>query len=143
MKWKISILVLVTLILMISNLAYCWNYPRDGKFKQLSPHHDSWFFTDQRWDIKAPDKWQHFTGSYFSQKILSRYMNKYLSAGILFSFGILKECEDAYREGYSGRDVLANLIGIASATFENRKYRILCLYDQEKLTLNLYVNINL
>ena len=143
MKLKISILVLVALILMANNLAYCWNYPRDGKFKQLSPHRDSWFFMDQRWDIKAPDKWQHFAGSYLCQKILSRYTNRYLSAGFLFSLGILKEWEDAYREGYSTKDVLVNLIGIASATFENRKYRILCLYDQEKITLNLYLKINL
>jgi len=142
MKFKIIVLVLISVILFSYGKALSWNYPRDGRFKQLHPHRDSWFYTDQRWDIKAPDKWQHFTGTYISQKILSKSYNKYLSGAILLSLGILKEWEDAYREGWSARDIFVDILGITSATFDNHKYKVLCLYDQEKITLNLYLSLN-
>jgi len=142
MKAKIVVLVLISLIFLTYGKALSWNYPRDGRFKQLHPHRDSWFFVDQRWDLKAPDKWQHFTGSYLSQKLLSRHCNKYLSGAVILSVGILKEWEDAYREGWSARDVLVDILGITAGLLDNKKCKILCLYDQEKITLNLYVSTN-
>ena len=142
MKFKIIVLVFISLILLPYSKALSWNYPKDGRFKQLHPHSDSWFYTDQRWDIKAPDKWQHFTGAYISQKILSKSCNKYLSGAILLSLGILKEWEDGYREGWSARDIFVDILGIASGLIESKKCRILCLYDQEEITLNLYLSLN-
>lgn len=136
---KFKALVLSILFLLLSNaLCYAWNYPRDGKFKRLSSKSDPWFYVDEeRWDIKAPDKWQHFTGCYASQKLLSKHMNKYLSGLLLLSVGIYKEYEDAYREGWSARDLTVDALGILSAMYDRPGAKVLCTYDQEKIMLNL------
>jgi hypothetical protein len=137
MKLRIMILSIVFLLLS-STMSYAWNYPRDGKFKQLSPQSDAWFYVDDvHWDIKAPDKWQHFTGCYVSQKLLSKQMNKYLSALLIMSVGLYKEYGDAYREGWSGRDITADVLGIVSAMYDHPNTRVLCTYDQEKILVNL------
>jgi hypothetical protein len=139
MKTKIFISVVFTLAsFMMTNLAFGWNYPRDGKFKRLSSQNDPWFFVDdEHWDIKAPDKWQHFTGCYVSQKLLSKHMNKYLSGLLLLSIGVYKEYEDAYREGWSAKDISMDLLGIFSAMYDRPSAKVLCIYDQEKIMVNL------
>lgn len=143
MRAKFVCTVGLLICLILPTQVYGWSYPRDGKFKQIHPQSDSWFYVDyERWDIKAPDKWQHFTGSYLSQKLLSRHVNKYLSASIVMGLGVLKEYEDAYREGWSPRDIVADFLGIVSGIYSNRKYRLLCFYDNEKVTLNLLLNID-
>jgi hypothetical protein len=135
-----SLYLLVAVLLATPSLSHAWNYPRDGTFKQLHPHADGWYFVDdERWDIKAPDKWQHFTGSYVTQKILSKGLNKYVSALVVFSLGAAKECEDAYREGWSARDMAVNSLGILSAMYDRPCSRFFCTYDQEKIMLNLFI----
>jgi hypothetical protein len=129
---------LIVLLLAMPSLSEAWNYPRDGKFKQLHSHADAWFFVDEEnWDIKNPDKWQHFTGCYVTQKLLSRGLNKYLSALVVFSLGVAKEYEDAYREGWSARDLAVNSLGIISAMYDGSDAKVLCSYDEEKIMLNL------
>jgi len=133
--------LLLLILIVFCNQANAWNYPRDGKFKQIPPHCDAWFFVDyDHWDIKAPDKWQHFSGCYISQKLLSQHLNKYLSASIVMGISVLKEYEDAYREGWSPRDLFADFLGVFSGTFSTRNYKLLCLYDKDKITMNLFVN---
>jgi len=137
MKLKISILSLLFL-LFYSTLCYGWNYPRDGRFKQIASQNDPWFFVDEEhWDIKAPDKWQHFTGSYLVQKLLSRRLNKYISALLIFSLGMVKEYEDGYREGWSVRDLTVNSLGILAAMYDKPTAKFLCTYDHERIMLNL------
>jgi len=137
MKFR-TLLFATILLLAIPGISQAWNYPRDGKFKQLHPNRDSWFFVDQEnWDIKAPDKWQHFTGNYASQKLLSRHVNKYVSAFVLFSLGVAKEYEDAYREGWSARDLTMDALGILTAMYDKPEARVLCTYDQNTILLNL------
>lgn len=137
MKFR-TLLVAAILLLVFPSVPQAWNYPRDGKFKQLHPNRDSWFFVDEaNWDIKAPDKWQHFTGNYVSQKLLSKHVNKYVSAFVLFSLGVAKEYEDAYREGWSARDLAADAFGILAAMYDKPTARVLCTYDQDKVMLNL------
>ena len=137
MKPKI-LLFLIAFLLAIPNLSHAWNYPRDGRFKQIASQNDPWFYVDEElWDIKAPDKWQHFTGCYLTQKLLSKGMNKYLSALLIFSLGVAKEYEDAYREGWSPRDLAVNSLGIISAMYDKPEAKIFCTYDQEKILLNL------
>jgi hypothetical protein len=97
----------------------------------------------ENWDIKAPDKWQHFSGCYLSQKIPSRHLNKYLSTSLVMSISILKEYEDTYREGWSPRDILVDFLSVFSGTLSNRKLKLLCLHDNEKITMNLFVNIDI
>lgn len=119
--------LLIVLLLAIPSLSHAWNYPRDGKFKQLAPSRDAWFFVDEEnWDIKNPDKWQHFTGCYVTQKLLSRGLNKYLSALVVFSLGVAKEYEDAYREGWSARDLAVNSLGILSAMYDRPDAKAFC-----------------
>lgn len=137
MKLKIMIFSILFLLLS-STMSHAWNYPRDGRFKQLAPGNDPWFFVDyQNWDIKNPDKWQHFTGCYISQKLLSKHMNKYLSALLIMSVGLYREYEDAYREGWSARDVSVDFLGIVSALYDQPNTRVICTYNQEKILLNL------
>jgi hypothetical protein len=137
MKLRSTLLAFV-LLFVIPGISHAWNYPRDGRFKQLSPSRDGWFFVDEaNWDIKAPDKWQHFTGNYVSQRLLSKHTNKYVSALVLFSLGVAKEYQDAYREGWSARDLAADAAGILAAMYDKPDARVLCTYDQEKVMLNL------
>jgi hypothetical protein len=64
-------------------------------------------------------------------------MNKYLSGLLLFSIGVYKEYEDAYREGWSLRDVSMDLLGILSAMYDRPSAKVLCAYDEEKIILNM------
>jgi len=133
-----ALFLLIALLCAIPSLCHAWNYPRDGKFKQLAPQNDPWFFVDEEnWDIKAPDKWQHFTGCYFTQKLLSKRMNKYFSALLVFCLGVAKEYEDAYREGWSARDLAVNSLGILSAIYDKPDAKLLCTYNHKKIMLNL------
>ncbi len=133
-----TLFFLITLLLVLPNLSHAWNYPRDGRFKKIASQSDPWFFVDdEHWDIKAPDKWQHFTGCYASQKLLSKHMNKYFSGLLILSVGLYKEYEDAYREGWSARDITVDVLGIVSAMYDQPTSRVLCTYDQEKIMLNL------
>lgn len=137
---KRVILLLVALSIVVPGSSHAWNYPRDGRFKQLCSRNDPWFYVDyERWDVQAPDKWQHFTGCYIGQKLLSARMNKYLAGLLIFSIGVAKECEDGYREGWSARDLTANTLGIVSGICDKQTTKILCTYDQEKLLVNLIV----
>jgi hypothetical protein len=140
---KFKVMILSILLLLLSNaFCYAWNYPRDGRFKRLSSKNDPWFYVDEEhWDIKAPDKWQHFTGCYVSQKFLSRHMSKYLSGLLILSVGLYKEYEDAYREGWSPRDLTIDALGILSAMYDRPGAKVLCTYDQEKIMLNLVFSV--
>jgi len=125
-------------VLWNQNSAYAWQtYPKDGVFKQLPPARDSWYFIDEKnWYIMAPDKWQHFSGSYLAQKLFSQMINPYFSAGVVAFLGIAKEYDDAYREGWSNRDLLMDFLGIAAA-LNKSKYQFYCSFDSEKIMLNL------
>ena len=56
---------------------------------------------------------------------------------MVFSLGVAKEYEDAYREGWSARDLAVNTLGILSAMYDKPDTKIFCTYDQEKIMLNL------
>jgi hypothetical protein len=64
-------------------------------------------------------------------------MNKYLSGLLLFSIGVYKEYEDAYREGWSARDLAVDVLGILSATYDSPSAKVFCTYDEEKIILNM------
>ena len=121
-----------------SSLAFrLQSYPRDGRFKQLSPSRDHWYFVDEKnWYFAGPDKWQHFSGCYLGQKFLSQYLNPYISAGLIAFIGTAKEYDDAYREGWSNRDLLMDFLGIFAALNQS-KYQLYCSFDSQKLMLNL------
>ncbi|MDP2960004.1 MAG: hypothetical protein Q8N71_01150 [candidate division Zixibacteria bacterium] len=146
MRTKIYLALFLVFLLEILNLSILsnqsfafrlQNYPKDGHFKQLSPDRDPWYFIDENnWYIMGPDKWQHFSGCYIAQKLFSQVTNPYLSAGVVALFGIAKEYDDAYREGWSNRDLLMDLLGIASA-LNQTKYQFYCSFDSEKIMLNV------
>ena len=56
---------------------------------------------------------------------------------MVFSLGAAKEYEDAYREGWSARDMAVNSLGILSAIYDRPDTKVFCTYDQEKIMLNL------
>lgn len=146
MKTRIYLVFFTVCLCQILNLSIFSNnslafrlqsYPKDGRFKQLSPGRDPWYFMDeQNWYLAAPDKWQHFSGCYLGQKLLSQYLNRYFTAGLIAFLGIAKEYDDAYREGWSNRDLLMDFLGIFAAMNQS-KYQLYCSFDSQKIMLNL------
>lgn len=150
-RWEMKTKIIFTFFLLIflsesilfnQNKAVAWqSYPKDGVFKQLPPSKDAWYFIDGgNWYIQAPDKWQHFTSCYLAQKLFSQVFNPYFSAGVVAFLGIAKEYDDAYREGWSNRDLLMNFLGIA-AGLNQSKYQFYCSFDSEKLMLNFRLRL--
>ncbi len=129
-------------VLFNQNNVYAWqSYPKDGVFKALPPDRDPWFYVDEgNWYIQAPDKWQHFSGCYLAQKLFSQVINPYLCAGLVAFLGIAKEYDDAYREGWSNRDLLMDFLGI-TAGMNRSKYQLYCSFDSEKVMLNLSLGL--
>jgi len=146
MKTKINLILgIISFMLFLNSFILPSNgqafrlqsYPRDGRFKQLSPSRDPWYFVDEKnWYFAGPDKWQHFSGCYLGQKLLSQYLNHYFSAGLIAFLGIAKEYDDAYREGWSNRDLFMDFLGIFAAMNQS-KYQLYCSFDSEKIMLNL------
>jgi hypothetical protein len=115
------------------------SYPRDGKFKQLPARADMWYYIDQeRWAIRAPDKWQHFIGCYVSQKLLQQKIGKWKAFLVIESLGILKEIDDGYREGWSPRDLIVDNLGILGALVSGDRLKFTGSYDTEKFVINAH-----
>ncbi|MGB5105319.1 MAG: hypothetical protein WBP29_09190 [Candidatus Zixiibacteriota bacterium] len=118
-------------------------YPKNGVFKRLPDSKDYWYYIDNNnWEIKAPDKWTHMMGSMGSTSVLSRFMNKYAAGALVLAFGLYKEYDDAYREGWSYRDIIADAVGITASLTANDRYRLLCDYDSEKVMLVMSVTVH-
>ena len=113
-----------------------WSYPKDGRFKKIK--YDPWFYVDERWDIRAPDKFVHAMGSYASCEVLSRVFERrprWQVAAFVMTYGLYKEYGDAFREGWSARDLMADALGIGTWVV-NRKTtgsRFYVRYDTEKV----------
>ena len=119
--------------------AFWSNYPRDGHFKQLQAKADPWFYVDdQRWAIKNPDKWQHFSGCYLSQKLLQKKFGKLKAFLLTETIGVLKEIDDGYREGWSPRDLIADNLGILGALISGEKIKFTGSYDSEKVLVRVH-----
>ncbi len=117
-------------------------YPKNGVFKRLPDAKDYWYYIDNNnWEIKAPDKWTHMMGSLGSTAVLSQFMNKYAAGALVMTFGLFKEYDDAYREGWSYRDIIADAVGITASLTGNDRYRLLCDYDSEKVMLVMSVTL--
>lgn len=134
-----KIILMFIAFLLFSGNAFGWNYPKDGRFKQLHPNRDSWYFIDGRWDLQAPDKWQHFQGFLWSQQIGQKYFNKYLVAATILSLGLYKEYEDAYREGWSARDILCDVGGILAGMYGRNK--IYCNWNNKEKNIKITYNL--
>lgn len=115
------------------------SYPRDGHFKELSFGKDRWYFVDTKnWYIKAPDKWVHFMGSYALSEVSYRVVrNKFWAGVIAVGLGLVKEYDDAYREGWSRRDIYVNVGGVASSLILPENARLLAYYDDDSLIFKL------
>ncbi|MCI0596117.1 MAG: hypothetical protein L0Z48_06205 [candidate division Zixibacteria bacterium] len=115
------------------------SYPRDGKFKQLPARADMWYYVDdERWAIRAPDKWQHYIGCYVSQKLLQQKIGKWKAFLVIESLGILKEIDDGYREGWSPRDLIVDNLGILGALVSGDRLKFTGSYDTEKFTIRAH-----
>jgi hypothetical protein len=114
-------------------------FPPDGKFKMQPLAQDRWYYYDDiHWYIKAPDKWQHLMGSYASTKILRRALgDDVTAASAVLIGGVLKELDDALREGWSVRDLMMDFMGVSAAVFDTPSVRFLGAYDQERFVMTL------
>ncbi len=118
-------------------------YPRTGGFKQLPPAHDKWFYVDnERWHIKAPDKWLHMMGSLGAAEFLSTMMDERLAGGIVLGLGVLKEVEDGYREGWSARDLIMDITGVGASLINDRRYLLWCDWEQDAVIMKLSITFD-
>ncbi len=133
----------IIFIFGVTDTAEANNYPKDGIFKQLPTEKDYWFYVDKfHWEIVAPDKWTHMMGSMGSTSLLSRCMNKYAAGALVFTLGLFKEYDDAYREGWSYRDILADALGVAASITATEDYRLLAKYDKNSITFLFNVTLD-
>lgn len=134
---------ILPLLLMVQS-TQAESYPRDGRFKQLPAERDKWYFVDyDNWYIKAPDKWVHFMGSYALTEAGVQMVGSKTWAGFIsLGLGMLKELDDAYREGWSQRDLYMDLGGVASSLFLPDHVLLLADYDDTTVRLRLTVILN-
>ncbi len=119
------------LTLWPSGEAAAKSFPKDGRFKQLEPNRDPWYYIDHKnWYIKAPDKWTHFAGSYALAEVAHRFTGDKAWAGVIaLGLGVLKEVDDARREGWSKRDLYMDIGGVAASVLLPDNMRLLAYYD--------------
>jgi len=131
----------ICLVLFSGSKVSAKSYPKDGLFKQLPCHKDQWYSIDrENWYIKAPDKWTHFMGSYALTEVINGVVKNKIWAGIVtFGLGVLKEYDDAYREGWSGRDLYMDIGGVAASALLPDNMKLLAYYDDTAVTLKLSV----
>jgi hypothetical protein len=142
---SISFLLIVSafLLLCCSDQLRAGSYPKDGTFKRLPDSRDYWYYVDNNnWAIKAPDKWTHMMGSLGSTLVLGRVMNSYAAGALVLSFGLFKEYDDAYREGWSYRDIIADALGVLSALTWSDRFQLLCDYNDQTITLKVSLAID-
>jgi len=134
-----KILISLLLLLVLVNVAEAWKYPKDGRFKQLNPKRDSWYYIDyNNWDLPMPDKWQHYYGNAIVQMLGGRFIGKNKTALVLITFTVLNEIDDGYREGYSLRDLGCSLAGIITGYTELKEHFYMTYSEQEKY-IKLYL----
>jgi hypothetical protein len=120
----LALLVLMVFTQNLQAIGKFQSHPKDGRFKQISSDSDKWYFFDnQNWYIKAPDKFQHMMGSYTLSRIGDQFMDKYLAGGVVLGLGLYKEYDDGLREGWSPRDLLMNVFGVVAGVINNEKYK--------------------
>ena len=131
-------------MLMPSEAAVAKSFPRDGRLKQLPFYKDQWYFIDNgNWYIKAPDKWTHFMGSYALTEVTHSVVKDKLWAGaISFGLGLVKEFDDAWREGWSRRDIYMDFGGVASSVLMPENVRLLAYYDNSAVMFKVSLILN-
>jgi hypothetical protein len=143
---KKYLLYLITIfgLMIICGSAAAKSYPRDSRFKELPFQKDRWYFVDHKnWYIKSPDKWTHFMGSRALAEIATAATDdKAWGSIIALGFGILKEVDDAYREGWSKRDIYMDVGGIASFWVMPTNTELLAYYNNETIMFKMNFIIN-
>lgn len=133
--WAVAALFFLILFLVTTRESHGWNYPKDGRWKVLSSQCDPWFYVDnENWDIKAPDKYVHFTGNQVGAKLLRDRLGAPLTIALLMSLNIYKEHHDAYREGWSNRDLLVDVLGLVVGLWRND---VIMTYNEDRILLRL------
>lgn len=135
----VMLLLVIFSGLAVTSSVQANSFPRDNKFKQLPNSRDAWYYVDSRnWYIIAPDKWQHFMGSYALAEVTGKVTGSPVAAGLItFGLGLAKEFDDAYREGWSRRDIYMDIGGVASALLLPERIRLFADYDRETVMFKL------
>ncbi len=142
-RFNTTSILTVGLILALTGGIAAGSYPRQGGFKQLPSHKDPWYYIDhESWHIKAPDKWTHFMGSLAVTEITRHIVSDRTWAGIIgLGLGVIKEVDDAYREGWSRRDLYMDVGGVASSLLLPENLKLLAYYDDQQVMLKLTLTI--
>ncbi|MFQ6008696.1 MAG: DUF2279 domain-containing protein [Candidatus Zixiibacteriota bacterium] len=136
--------ITISLVLLFFGEAGAKSYLRDGHFKRLPLEKDWWYYIDrENWYIKAPDKWQHFMGSYALAEVVYHVTeNKGWTMLVTVGLGILKEYDDAYREGWSVRDIYMDLGGVAASTLLPDNIKLLAYYNDKEVMFKLSLPVH-
>lgn len=117
-------------------------YPYDGTWKHLKWSDDLWYHIDPKWSLALPDKVQHVELSAAGVEIFKLIgVNEYLGASSIFTIGLLKEfLVDAFREGWSTKDIIGNFIGVTKQVALPANLKALATYSQggQYIRLTLY-----
>ncbi|PJA26311.1 MAG: hypothetical protein CO189_11540 [candidate division Zixibacteria bacterium CG_4_9_14_3_um_filter_46_8] len=117
-----------------------FSYPRDGHFKFLPAKYDKWYFVDYvNWVMKNPDKWQHYYGNYATAVLIRDKIGLIPTLSLMTVLNVAKEVEDAYREGFSMKDLEIGTIGLLAGAFHQK---LACYYDTEKILVIYYFDID-
>lgn len=131
------------LAILISSTGFAgifFSYPRDGRFKFVTPSNDPWYYLNpSQLEFQTPDKWQHYMGNYLFCSPSEKFIGKWPTIVLFTSINILKEIEDGYREGASVKDLGVGFAGMFSS-LTGRK--IICVFDEEKILLKYFVSLD-
>ena len=136
-KWVFAIFALFV-VLTGSNTAQA-GFPHNGKFKMQPASEDTWYYYDNiHWYLKAPDKWQHLMGSYASTKVFTAaFDDKITAATAVLLGGVLKELDDALREGWSIKDLAMDALGVGAAVLDTKSIRFMSYYTPDRLLITV------
>lgn len=75
-------------------------------------------------------------GSYALSKVSTMIVHdKYFGSFISLGLGLVKEYDDAYREGWSKRDIYMDLLGNISSLINSQNFIVLCYYDNQGIMI--------
>lgn len=109
--------------------------PLAAGFKFQPPAQDAWYYEDM---AGMPDKFEHYTASYVGYRLLEKRLSPDVCIIVLGTVGVLKEMADGFREGFSVRDMAANLLGILAA---RQRLRLICYYENQVIGLRYYFQV--
>ncbi len=115
-----------------------FSHPSNGEFKMQRK--DPWLYVGSDWELKMPDKASHFYGSYVAESsVYAITKEELVSNPVVIGLGVTKEIFDAYREGFSYKDLISDALGLGTSLLnrKSQKFKAVCDYNDERIVLRL------